>query len=319
MTMRPEGVRDFFSYARERHRIYLKREREYPSPWTADPILRTYRFTNVFRELDRTTVWFARNIRDGLRNRPECLLATVLFRWFNRIGTGEILFNQGLLGGGTPWERFLETGDTSSAESALRSALPRGPWVTGSYMIRSPTGVDKLSGMLQLCRRFYRDSEWRTMARDMLSERLDNSLSMRSLTGWLQELPGMGPFLAYEVACDLQHTDLMNLAPDVMTWANLGPGARRGINRVRDLRNPGVSERQRRPKHTWSWPARTDEEYLEDMQELLQESRDSANWPSDWQQWDMRTVEHTLCEFDKYSRVLRGEGVPRQLFRDSVS
>ncbi len=129
----------------------------------------------------------------------------------------------------------------------------------------------------------------------------------------------MGPFLAYEVACDLQHTDLMNLAPDVMTWANLGPGARRGINRVRDLRNPGVSERQRRPKHTWSWPARTDEEYLEDMQELLQESRDSANWPSDWQQWDMRTVEHTLCEFDKYSRVLRGEGVPRQLFRDSVS
>lgn len=49
---------DFFAFARERHATYLRRQSGAPEPWTDDPILRKFRFTNVFRELDRTTVWF---------------------------------------------------------------------------------------------------------------------------------------------------------------------------------------------------------------------------------------------------------------------
>lgn len=31
--------------------------------------------------------------------------------------------------------------------------------------------------------------------------------------------------------------------------------------------------------------------------------------------FELREIEHSLCEFDKYERVRRGEGRPRQLFR----
>jgi hypothetical protein len=34
-----------------------------------------------------------------------------------------------------------------------------------------------------------------------------------------------------------------------------------------------------------------------------------------WPAWEMREVEHSLCEFDKYERVRRGEGRPRGVYR----
>jgi hypothetical protein len=38
---------------------------------------------------------------------------------------------------------------------------------------------------------------------------------------------------------------------------------------------------------------------------------DGALWPKDWPKLEMRDVEHTLCEFDKYERVKAGEGQMR--------
>ena len=40
-------------FAAERHRIYLRRITGQPHPWTSDPVLSSYRFTNVFRAADR--------------------------------------------------------------------------------------------------------------------------------------------------------------------------------------------------------------------------------------------------------------------------
>jgi hypothetical protein len=54
----------FFAYARERHQIYLNREQGQPKPWTEEPVLQQYRFTNVFRELDKTTLWFKDKVRE---------------------------------------------------------------------------------------------------------------------------------------------------------------------------------------------------------------------------------------------------------------
>jgi hypothetical protein len=34
-----------------------------------------------------------------------------------------------------------------------------------------------------------------------------------------------------------------------------------------------------------------------------------------WPSWEMRDVEHTLCEFDKYERIRLGEGRTRGVYR----
>jgi hypothetical protein len=90
-----------------------------------------------------------------------------------------------------------------------------------------------------------------------------------------------------------------------MTWANAGPGAARGLERLRGLK----------PKELYNYNSAKDQvKMIEDMQALLQSSKDNKFWPQQWPQWEMREVEHTLCEFDKYERVRLGEGTPKQLY-----
>jgi hypothetical protein len=108
----------------------------------------------------------------------------------------------------------------------------------------------------------------------------------------------MGPFMAYEVVTDLRHTAILENAPDIHTWANAGPGARRGLNRVfgKDYGRDDVVG----------------------MRELLKLSR--YMWPSQIEgvmqpRWEMREVEHSLCEFDKYERARLGQGRPKQVLR----
>ena len=84
-----EPIQRFFWWIEERHRIFLSKEAGLPrGKWTDDEILKTYRFTNPFRENDKTTVWFRENMREPLKDSPEVLMATVIFRWFNLIETG---------------------------------------------------------------------------------------------------------------------------------------------------------------------------------------------------------------------------------------
>src|SRR5579872_2195532 len=144
----------FFEFATERHAIYVRRAAGDPPPWTQDRILQTCRFTNVYRELDKTTVWFRKYVREPLANRPEVFLATVLFRWFNRISTGEALFLQQNLDGKSPFEFFCQVHevegivDTDILKKAILDLCGDGPYVTGAFIINTPTGMSKLDGVL---------------------------------------------------------------------------------------------------------------------------------------------------------------------------
>lgn len=304
----------FFAYARERHSIYLRRLNGQLAPWTDDPILQKYRFTNVYRELDRTTLWLRKNITKRIleSNQPEShhwaeemLMATVMYRGFNRITSGEIIFTQPDLDLKTPWDRFYATGDTSEIITRLRAAYPTGPYVTGSYIITSPAGLPKLEGIMQNMLSFYNGNRWRSVARALAAGKQD----MRAFTTWLRSTPGHGPFTAYEVTCDLRYSGLLDKAEDRFTWANVGPGALRGLTRIRGVpqANP------RKPKDKWKIRI-SDEQAQAEMRGLLELSRDPDYWPQNdpaWPPWEMREVEMNLCEIDKMLRVKLGEGRPR--------
>lgn len=333
-----DGIRRFFAYARERQAILLRRRAGRPGPWTEDGILQTYRFCNVHREDDTTTIWLRENVRERV-DPQDLLLATVLFRWFNRIRTGVAIWMQPdlLFDGKTAWEKRLDNGPhewRDVLEAGIRAFCGDGPYVTGSYIIKTPDGYNKLDGVLWCLVRFM--TERHPMSGIRTSEGTDEGLSYMDVSrmlvsgegcisaemlwGWLRQFPYLGDFMAYEIVTDLDQTFRF---ADRLTWANPGPGATRGLGRVfygdRDHYRPN----QKRLLN-------------ELMQVLLGNSNDPENWPvpdgsgykslqqfflekegvdQSWPAWDMRTVEHTLCEFDKYERVRTGEGRPRQVFR----
>jgi hypothetical protein len=267
--MQPDA---FFAFARHRHQIYLNRRDGKPLPWTLDPILQRYRFTNVFRELDATTIWFAKNLRNPLRNSIDVLPATVVFRWFNRVTTGEVIKKD---------KNYL-------SPARLRKAIAKlpPPYVTGAFMVYTTSlgAPTKQEGVLRAIEIWYdKHKDWRKFKFDTLQE----------AHAWMKS-ECLGDFMAYEVVTDLRHTKLLSHATDIMTWANFGPGASKGIERL----------------------AGKDAPQLAIAKVLLRLSRNKKYWPQEWPEWEMREVEHTLCEWEKYTRTLNGEGKPKEIFRN---
>lgn len=311
----------FFAFARARHEITLARRAGLPRPWTDDPILQTYRFTNVFRERDRTTEWIARHVRaplDQMLERGEIepwqqVLGIILAREFNRAETLEQIFCQDRI------DRTIEpvalayirggpAAPTIAEFEGYMRSFCRQPWVTGAYIIKTPDGMDKLAGALWMVER----------ARERLPAlAADRSFacSMEALHADLVGFPYLGQFTAYEVVTDLRWMGIGREWPDVMSWAAAGPGAIRGLHRIHG--------RFTWRRKSWGGPALSQRQALSEMRDLLSLSRDGQYWPNaitssspeDWPVWELREVEHTLCEWDKFERVRLGQGKPRGVFR----
>jgi len=270
------GKKDFFKWIVDRHLIYLKKEKyRHPKPWTTDPIFLDYKFCNPFRENDKTTRWFRENFREKNRDNPEVFMGTAIFRWFNYIPTGKTLLRNNLL---IDW----------NTEKAKKVLGKKEKIITGAYVIRSPDGMSKLDGICW-CIDNLKKKEYEAY------NYIHDSFSLQKSTEYLAKFPFLGNFMAYEIVTDLRHTHLLEDAKDIMTWANVGPGARRGLNRV--YGRP-IDYKQK------------DEKFVREMQELLDSS--SCYPPlqhlSDCPALEMRDIEHSLCEFDKYERIRLGEG-----------
>ena len=87
-----DNLKLFYYYVTERYNIYKKRELGIPAPWTDDPILKEYKFTNVRREHDRTSKWLIENISNNpMLPYEDRFWRTILFRIYNRIETAELI------------------------------------------------------------------------------------------------------------------------------------------------------------------------------------------------------------------------------------
>ena len=276
----------FFSTARERYTIRERRLLEKPWPWTKDPIFQEWRFCNVHREHDRTTEWLKENVRDQMLLPLRMVEAVLIFRWFNRIETGEAIV-----------DLLLEGWDAEVARERLDDVQPI---FTGAYIVRSPFGETKLDGIL-----------W---AIDQARKRLPVMVPLWGQTlrdAWfdLRKLPYMGSFTSYEVVTDLRWTPVLYQATDIQTWAAAGPGCARGLGRVvngdTELYRYGTVEDQNT--------------MLAVMQELLSMSHDEKFWPQQWTPWEMREVEHWACEWDKYMRVVEGYRLKRRYQKEGRS
>jgi hypothetical protein len=268
----------YFATARERERIRRRRLAGEPRPWTTDVIFNTYRFTNVHRENDKTTTWFRDNVRKHLGGLAV-VEATIAFRWFNLISTGELVKDL-LLNG---WDR----------DEAFKRLKDKRPVVTGAYMMHSPYGFPKLEGMLHAIE----------LARPRLPAMVARwGHSQEAAHQDLCSLDNMGSFSAGEVIWDLRWTDVLNLALDIPTWTIAGPGCARGLGYVM-ADSPA----------TYSYGSSSDQmTMLKVMQDLLVMSRDPAYWPAEWEPWELHEAEMWACEYAKYRSAQAGGRLKRR-------
>jgi hypothetical protein len=271
-NMNEESLVDFFYFLRCRHNIYFKKESGCLKPWTEDPILRDYKFCNVFRELDTTTIWIRENIRHRWRNHKYLWFALAVARRINLPVTLSRLDD--LLVNWNPENAFYDL------EHRRRMGLPI---YGGAYSLStSSIKMSKNEYTVYECL----DKLWQR--REGITEFLESdSYSIEEVFRIFRiGNPGISGFLAYEIVTDMRHTRYLDQASDIMTWANAGPGAIRGLNRIKS--NP-IDSRIK--------PCQANK----DMQYLLSQS--AHYLPNHFPTLEMRDIEHSLCEFDKYMRI----------------
>ena len=221
MTRRPPLTTPVFGtywhFAAERQRIFHRRVRGEPAPWTDDPVLSTHRFTNAYRAADRVSQYLIRHVAyEGDQAVEEVVFRVLLFKFFNKVST---------------WERLRAAFGMPSARSfsvdeydaVLTRAFARGDRLySAAYIMPSaaPGVRRKHLTHLQLLR---------MMLDDRLPQRLASCTSMRAGYEALLSYRGIGPFLAYQLITDLNYTSVLNFSE--MEFVMAGPGARSGIRK----------------------------------------------------------------------------------------
>lgn len=218
--LRPTVVFDsYWRFAAERQAIFFRRLAGEPGPWTGDPVLSRYRFTNAYRAIDRVSQFLIREVIYGAGRSmapSEQLFRVLLFKLFNKIDTWNLLEAQ--LGSLT-WEGF----DPHAYDQVLTAAMHDGRRLySAAYIIPPVKWADgdkiKHRGHLHLIRLALNGN---------LGERLSGATSLNQVFTALKELPSLGNFLAFQFAIDLNYADIVNFPEDSFVVA--GPGARDGI------------------------------------------------------------------------------------------
>lgn len=284
MTDFRHGLNGYFHFLRERYRILLRRRAGEPAPWTSDPVLQSWRFCNVRREDDKVTEWFRREIRDPLQDHPAVWFATIAFRWFNTIETGELL------------KPFLAVGhwDRAEVQRLLEERIARGETIfTAAFMINSAPGIKKHINILDILDEVHKAGPPARITRDCWTK--------EAMFKEVKKIPRLGNFAAYQVVVDLQYTFWLRNAIDLNTFTVAGPGCAKGIG----LCFFDDAEH-------FSYGSKKDqEEMLALMAQALEASRDPSNWPAEWPPFVLSDIENGYCEYLKWRNGHSGKRLKR--------
>lgn len=246
----------------------LRKELGCPKPWTADPLLRDYRWCNVRRMDDRVS-------------------RELFSRWYTKTTDPIIGLAEAVLARLVNWPDSLVEARNSSLpySEALQARYDRGDKTfTGAYIVPGVPGMKKSASVVIT-----------VAAVAAQSHRVIKS-TMAATWAALVGFDRLGSFLAGQIVADLAHLPIGQHWPDTNTWAPLGPGSMRGLNRLCG-----------RPKDA-RITQREFDMMLPQLIEVLR-PRIDAIWTD--RKLQAMDIQNCLCEFDKYRRLTFREGTVR--------
>jgi hypothetical protein len=218
--MEPTVVYDsYWRFAAERLAVYMRRLSDPDGPWTADPVLRSYRFTNTYRVADRVSQYLVREVQYHPQRSSapaEVFFRTILFKLFNRIETWELLEREL---GPVSWQ----SADLDAVSAVLDRAMSKGTRIySAAYIMPAPRlgAVRKHENHLRLLA---------SMMEDGLPARVARAPSLAAVYELLRPWPGLGAFLAFQYTIDLNYSTLLDF--DEAEFVVAGPGAIDGISK----------------------------------------------------------------------------------------
>lgn len=210
----------YFYFIQERMNIFWRKYNN-ADVLTNDPILQSFKFTNVYRACDRVSQYLIKNViyKDLNIYTPEDILLRILvFKVFNKIETWEYL-NRGN-------EITIKSFNVQELSDALTRRQQTTPIFTNAYMMAGSHSDYK--GFPT------KHQVWLQMINDRFikDHGLKKTLTAKSMAEVYYQLRGyplIGNFLAYQYTVDFNYSPYLNFDED--SFVKAGVGAVRGIKK----------------------------------------------------------------------------------------
>ena len=287
----PAHLEMFREFVLERYRIHIRKDvNKQPAPWTDNPILREFKFTNVRREHDKTTkhlLALLEEHKDASYNNK--LMNIIMYRLFNKMETSDLI-------GWIDWGKY--------DEADIRAKLMKAP---EGYVYF--TNAFYTTGMRQGMARQYPDEEFKPMNipnvlnRDKLKlvKAIKAAKTPMDVMDALKQLDGVGDFLGYQIFVDF--TYLPEFPWSENEFVVSGPGCVWGLSELFEDRG-GLSYDE-----LLFW--------LRDNCPFTQEELDEimVDLPDYDRKMNIMSLENCMCELSKYVRAKEGTGRPKNKYR----
>lgn len=304
-----ENLLHLYNFITERYKIHLRKDvLKKPQPWTTDPVLLEFRFTNVRREHDRETLWLIKNITSNQQlSYEDKLMNCILFRLFNKHETSELI--------GQPIHFHLQY-DPEEYRGLFEQRAQEDPqyiFFTGAFI----TG-----GMKRALKWYLKGAEEDNMPmrvmkfmeylrEDGVTKKIKKCKNQQEVYDLLRGYLGIGDFLAYQMFVDMTYITEFPFSENEFTAA--GPGCKNGLNYLFTDRD-GMSYEE-----CLFWVR----DHLGDLfHEVLYKPWNPAKLFKDLPEYDrclnVMSLENCFCELSKYIRAKTGTGRPRKKYKPTI-
>lgn len=292
---RPETVctlEGLLYFVWEREAIRIARENGHERPWTIDPVLDKYKFTNIHRIDDRVTRWIVDNLIKPYEDREDLWFTLLIARLINWPPTLQALLDAEVIPC-HPTEfdadRFVEVVEgCKETQTKVYS---------GAYMVY-PTKMDPGGNKSEAIAKHIIGAaidKWEDIQYEL--NRTDRLVSIEGFVTVMARCFGISTFMAGQVAADLTYTTQDHLcdASDLFTWAPIGPGSSRGLNYLHE----------RAPNAGW-----TQEQFNLELIKIHNAIIEELGIVT----LTLHDVQNIMCEYSKYCRTVLGEGKPKTTY-----
>lgn len=221
-TPRPKIYNLYWIFAARRQAAFERRLASHPWPWSEDRILRKFKFCNVYRAADRVSQYLIRRVAYGAPpdSPADRLFQIVAFRTFSKPATWDGLMERL---GRAPTLDDLASGLFESALDDVKAE--QGGLYTGAFILCATKAFgfdEKHKNHVALFKHMFFEKK--------AAQRILSASSLEELVRFLGSFPLTGPFMSYQIAIDLNYSELIDF--DENDYTQAGPGALRGIKKA---------------------------------------------------------------------------------------
>jgi hypothetical protein len=294
----PENLIHLYNFITERYKIFKLREKCELSPWTTNPILNTYKFTNVRREHDYTTRWYIEKIANNTElTIQDKMLRAIAFRLYSKVESAMIFG----LHSKNPIPDY-------SKRTTVRNLNPDYNVYTSAFYT-----VGMVTALLRSFPHATRQTVPMVLINHLdimydLQELVEKWTNPEQVTDWLMKIKGISKFLAYQIFVDWTYITDFPFSENYHVLA--GPGAVRGINNLFTDKASLTDEK------LLFWLAdNLETEFVNSVDKDFSCEELFDNLPKHDRKFNVMSLQNCMCELSKYIKAVTNVKNPREKYR----